>query len=335
MITTTTSADTNHLTAAGVLAVQHMIVRIGLEFLFFGIHGLLYLVSTWLLVRKGLGAVGCAKVLLLIVTTIMFLASLGVVIIDMMICLRQASSYGLNAPSTRDLTFGLRLASEVLMRLNFLLGDVIVVWRTWVVWSHSISAKLLLAFCMLSTIGTGIGNGTITIIDFVRNTPRSNAFSLVLTLPPLVTNIVATLLIGLKAWGYRKQIKSILASERTRTSTRAEHVLILLVESGFLYCAVWLIILIAGLDVMTPANNTLILGIAVSLTGIYPTFIVITVSLNKSHADTVFSSVGDTGTQFSRPLQLTHPGTESFPDSFLQDASKSERSHSESIGLRH
>ncbi|KAF9255078.1 hypothetical protein L218DRAFT_1008953 [Marasmius fiardii PR-910] len=306
--------NANYLTAAQVLAVQHVIIRIGLEFLFFGLHTLLYLVSTWLLVRVGFGVIR-SRMLLLILTSVMFLASLGVVIVDMMICLHQASSYGLDAPTTRSLTFDLRLASEVLMRLNFLLGDVIVVWRTWVVWSNSLKARLLLAFCMLATIGTGIGNGAITILDFIRNASRSNAFSLILTIPPLVTNIVATLLIGLQVWNYRKHIKLILTEERSRTSTRVEHVLVILIESGVFYCAVWVLILLAGLDVMTPANNTLIDGIAVSLTGMYPTFIVIMVSLNKSQADTVFSSAGGTAMQNSQPLHFhaTPRSSESLP----------------------
>ncbi|KAF9257122.1 hypothetical protein L218DRAFT_1019605 [Marasmius fiardii PR-910] len=281
--------NANYLTAAQVLAVQHVIIRIGLEFLFFGFG----------VIR--------ARMLLLVLTSVMFLASLGVVIIDMMICLRQASSYGLDAPTTRDLTFDLRLASEVLMRVNFLLGDVIVVWRTCVVWSDSLKARLLLVLCMLATIGTGIANGAITILDFVRNASRSNAFSLLLTIPPLVTNLLATLLIGLRVWNYRRQIKSILTEKRSRTSTRVEHILVLLVESGVFYCAVWVLILLAGLDVMTPANNTLIDGIAVSLTGMYPTFIVIMVSLNKSQADTVFCSTGGTAMHISRPLELAHP----------------------------
>jgi hypothetical protein len=163
---------------------------------------------------------------------------------------------------------------------------------------------------MLGTIGAIIGNGAKALLDFVRDTPGPNTLSLVLTLPPFITNLVATLLIGLKVWLYRKQVKSHLTTGHSKsTTTRAENVLLLLVESGFLYCAVWLLILIAGFDVMTAANNTLIMGIAVSLTGIYPTFIVIMVSLDKSHANTVFSS-GDGTMEISQPLHFTH-GTQS------------------------
>ncbi|KAJ8073407.1 hypothetical protein PM082_011683 [Marasmius tenuissimus] len=299
-----TRASTNHyLTSAQVAAVQHVIIRIGCEFLFFGIHALLFFISTFLLFQKGIRVVR-ARIYLLALTTVMFLASLGVVIIDMLMCLRQTSSYGLNAPSTRELNMDLRLASNVLMRLNFLLGDIIVVWRTWVIWSHNLPVRMLLAACMLGTIGAVIGNGAKAALDLVRETPAPNTYSLVLTLPPFITNLVATTLVAVKVWDYRKTIKSNMTSATTRSTNRTEQVLILLVESGFVYCAVWLLILIAGFDVMTSANNILILGIAVSLTGIYPTFIVIMVSLEKSYVNTVFSS--DEGTMaISQPLRFS------------------------------
>ncbi|KAK7041502.1 hypothetical protein VNI00_009370 [Paramarasmius palmivorus] len=119
----------------------------------------------------------------------------------MIMCLRQATTYGQNAPTTRELNLELRLASNVLMRLNFLLGDIIVVWRTWVVWWDSIQVKLILSACMLGTTGAIVGNGTKAALDLVRETPASNTYSLVLTLPPLITNIAATLLIALKVCG--------------------------------------------------------------------------------------------------------------------------------------
>ncbi|KAF5343455.1 hypothetical protein D9758_011842 [Tetrapyrgos nigripes] len=296
------AADDNFLTEKQIVSVQNAIIRIGCEFLFFGIHAILYIISTYLLFYKGIRVVK-ARMLLLLLTSVMFLASLGVVIIDMIMVLRQAQTYGLNAPSTRELNLELRLASNVLMRFNFLLGDVIVVWRTWVVWPHNIKIKLLLTFCMLGTIGAIIGNGTKAALDLVRQTPESATYSLVMTLPPLITNLTATLLIALKVWEYRRNIKSSISS--AKSTTRIEQMLMLLVESGLIYTAVWLLILIAGFDVMTSANNILILGIAVSLTGIYPTFIVIMVSLEKSHANTFFS--GDSRTMtISQPLRFSH-----------------------------
>ncbi|KIK55960.1 hypothetical protein GYMLUDRAFT_263881 [Collybiopsis luxurians FD-317 M1] len=300
------TSSTHYLTQARILSLQHDLIRIGCEFLFFGIHATLFITSTYLLFYKGIRLVR-ARIFLLLVTTVMFLASIGVIILDMMICLQQVQSYGLDSPTSLELSTQLILASNILMRVNFLLGDVIVVWRTWVVWPHSIFVRLVLAVCMLGTIGAVFGNGVKSTIDFLGNSFVSNTYSLVMSLPPLVTNLTATLLIALRVWEYRRNIKS---SMRSATSTtRIEKTLILLVESGLIYCAIWLLILIAGFDVMSAASNALILGLAVSLTGIYPTFIVIMVSLDKSHANTIFS--GDSGTMpISQPLHFNPEHTE-------------------------
>ncbi|KAF5391593.1 hypothetical protein D9757_002544 [Collybiopsis confluens] len=305
LITTMAIAVTSsphYLDTAQDLAIRHDLIRIGCEFLFFGIHATLYITSTYLLFHKGLRLVR-ARIFLLLVTTVMFLASIGVIILDMMICLNQVQSYGLDSPTNKELSSQLILASNILMRVNFLLGDVIVVWRTWVVWPRNLIVRAVLAICMLGTIGAVFGNGVKSTLDSLRDTPASNTYSLVMTLPPLFTNLVATLLIALRVWDYRRNIKS---SMRSATSTtKIERTLILLIESGLVYCAIWLLVLIAGFDVMTPASNTLILGLAVSLTGLYPTFIVIMVSLDKSHANTIFS--GDSATMAISHSMHFHP----------------------------
>jgi len=99
-----------------------------------GIHAILYFISTYLLLYalfcffapsgiyqfvsyKGIRLVR-ARFLLLVLTSAMFLASIGVIIIDMIMVLRQAQTYGLNAPTSKELNLQLRLASNVLMRVN-------------------------------------------------------------------------------------------------------------------------------------------------------------------------------------------------------------------------
>ncbi|KAE9395760.1 hypothetical protein BT96DRAFT_138709 [Gymnopus androsaceus JB14] len=275
----TATLSTHNLSASQDLSAQHDLIRIGCEFLFFGIHATLFIISTYLLLSKGIRLVR-ARILLLSLTTIMFLASLGVIIIDMMICLQQIQGYGPGPFNNLTLSSKLIMASNVLMRVNFLLGDVIVVWRTWVVWPHNIMFRLLLAACMLGTIGAIIGNGAKSALDSVRGTEASNVYSLVMTLPPLITNLTATLLIAFQSLGIQKRNQIQMSS--AKSTTRIEKTLILLVESGFIYCAVWLLILVAGFDVMKPSHhNSNIRCCSPAWTGLYPTFIVIMVSVDK------------------------------------------------------
>ncbi|KAJ7594867.1 hypothetical protein C8J56DRAFT_1044589 [Mycena floridula] len=290
---------THYITDTQIHSIQNLIIRIGCECIFFGIHATMFIISTYLLFSKGIKAVK-ARIFLLALTLTMFCASLGVIAIDMSISVRQIKTYGITAPTTKELNLQLRLASNVLMRLNFLLGDIVVVWRTWVIWP-SFKVHVLLAICMLGTIGAVVGNGTKAALDLVRNTPASNSYSLVMTLPPLITNLVATSLMGLKLWEYRRNVT---ASIRTEKSI--EKLLLILVESGIVFCLIWLLILLAGFTIFTSANNILILGVAVSLTGIYPTFIVIMVSLEKSQANTIV------GTGAMPPLQFRHTAISSY-----------------------
>ncbi|THU75417.1 hypothetical protein K435DRAFT_814352 [Dendrothele bispora CBS 962.96] len=73
-----------------------------------------------------------------------------------------------------------------------------------------------------------------------------------MALPFIITNAVATGTIGWKAWCHHKDIKQNLDLSGNSIS-RVQKVLLLLVESGVVYCALWalypiLIILIAALE---------------------------------------------------------------------------------------
>ena len=81
--------------------------------------------------------------------------------------------------------------------------------------------------------------------------------ALMVTMPLLLTNVVATVLVGGKVWYvglgerfaylltvsvryYRREIKSALGS--WRKTSRVEKVLVLLLESGCIYCLIWVCI---------------------------------------------------------------------------------------------
>ena len=77
--------------------------------------------------------------------------------------------------------------------------------------------------------------------------------SFIYTIPILFTNVVATSLVGVRVWYvsffcvssathafgryYRKDVKGLM-DQMTR-KTRAEKILLLLVEVGFVYCLLW------------------------------------------------------------------------------------------------
>ncbi|KAJ7834572.1 hypothetical protein B0H14DRAFT_2590848 [Mycena olivaceomarginata] len=78
---------------------------------------------------------------------------------------------------------------------------------------------------------------------FLPTGPRT----LTLILPLMFTNIVATLLFGIKSWVYRKQIKGLLGIPKNRR-TNVERILVILTESGGIYCLFWLFVALTATD---------------------------------------------------------------------------------------
>ncbi|KAI0687965.1 hypothetical protein C8T65DRAFT_127594 [Cerioporus squamosus] len=116
-----------------------------------------------------------------------------------------------------------------------------------------------------------------------------NLWGIVTALSSLVTNIVATTLIAYRAWEHRRIIMSYLRGSSRRT--QVERTLALLVESGLLYCALWVLIVtyelssVFGSYITTAFENGfyyVMEGCIVSLIGMYPTLIIILCAVDKS-----------------------------------------------------
>ncbi|KAI0744358.1 hypothetical protein C8Q80DRAFT_1186463 [Daedaleopsis nitida] len=124
----------------------------------------------------------------------------------------------------------------------------------------------------------------------------------------LVTNITATGLIAYKAWHHRRMVKQHLSTGSART--RAERTLTLLVESGIVYCILWVFVVAYQVTVdtfwfwvsypsyiletkysynFTKGFQYIVEGCLVPLIGLYPTLIILLVSLDKSHCENNFS----------------------------------------------
>ncbi|RPD71239.1 hypothetical protein L226DRAFT_204913 [Lentinus tigrinus ALCF2SS1-7] len=146
------------------------------------------------------------------------------------------------------------------LTVNVIIGDAIVWWRAWVLWSdHRI---VLYTWCtlILATMVTGIVDTKDACM------PEATLFSITSPFAPgsevlsigslfgadgwgiaaailsLLTNMVATILIAYRAWEHRLFIMSHLKGCSTRS--QVERTLALLVESGILYCALWVIIVV-------------------------------------------------------------------------------------------
>ncbi|KAI0051187.1 hypothetical protein FA95DRAFT_1554759 [Auriscalpium vulgare] len=174
--------------------------------------------------------------------------------------------------------------------IHFILGDAIVVWRGWVIWQRNwrITAGPLVLLCgttavvLAQVLTTATSSGLLEAVS----APSAKLYlaSLVLT---LCTNGTVTVLIAYRAWIHYRSSRAI----RIRVGRdRVLSVLLLLVESGALYCAIWitLIALWPSAVTQTPAFYVFA-NLLPQLTGMYPTVIIAICALRRSYADTVMS----------------------------------------------
>ncbi|KAL1740452.1 hypothetical protein HDZ31DRAFT_2428, partial [Schizophyllum fasciatum] len=108
-----------------------------------------------------------------------------------------APTLGLHPPDIRELSFGLYLVFTVSTRLNVLLDGV---WYMRGLW-----------------------------------TGEPSLLTLTFTIPVLVTNMVSTSLVGIQIWLHRRDISASLGP--FSTGSRVAGALMLLFESGLMYCA--------------------------------------------------------------------------------------------------
>lgn len=122
-----------------------------------------------------------------------------------------------------------------------------------------------------------------------------------MTVPLLFTNAVATALVGMRYWRYRRDIKP--SFNNWIKTTTVERVLALLVESGFVYCIIWAVYIatkfikggesgLTGFSVFRSAYH--------NISGIYPCLIVIVIGMQRDENE--MESMDLPSTPISQPL---------------------------------
>ncbi|THU85888.1 hypothetical protein K435DRAFT_805542 [Dendrothele bispora CBS 962.96] len=220
-----------------------------------------------------------------------------------------------------SLANGLSIGGNFVERLNYVVGDIVVVWRAWVLFPQRLPVKVTLSICLLgSFVGASLDIGLL--VKGVLENPSytgNKTEGIILAVPLIFTNFTATALIGFKAWHHFKSIQRNLGSTKGSPS-KVLKILLLLIESGLLYLAFWVIsvigYLVLGLtqDGRTTAIQAY-LKIMPELVAIYPILIILAVAHENSKPE----SVNDMS--LSQSIRFASV-----------QASKSEDHHSESEG---
>ncbi|KAF9041161.1 hypothetical protein BDP27DRAFT_1455281 [Rhodocollybia butyracea] len=213
-------------------------------------------------------------------------------------------------------------ASDILFGFEFLIGDAVVLWRTWAVWStHSIvilpTVLWISSFgCLLAWVITRVTQSIEPLGWANFNFGNDDPEFLLLTnyILSLAVNGVSTILIAYKAWEHRSLIKN--SFTVSSVSTRAGKTLALLLESGMIYFVLFSIQLfnfVPNPNVSATAAS-IIASLGDQLLGLYPTLIIILVHRKQTIWDSPELSEARTTTAFTSVVTVDQETRRSYAE---------------------
>ncbi|KAJ6566961.1 hypothetical protein B0H19DRAFT_1258134 [Mycena capillaripes] len=243
--------------------------------------------STYTLIRKPLRGQRARQALLAITLTMLLAATahLGLYMGYILLQFRTlAAEYVDPTPMLRRLDIG----QTCLRRLTYFLSDIIVVWRAWVIWQGNRLVHAALAVCLIATGATSL---TLAVFNFKSefqhihyNNFEKNFLG---TFGLLFTNFFSTALISYKLWYYRRNVKKYI-NRQGNGNTKVESVLILLMETGGLYCIFWILLMVGDFGPYYGPDFEWE-WFQPNISGIYPTIIIFMVSRQMMMSEEVLS----------------------------------------------
>ncbi|KAI0028706.1 hypothetical protein K488DRAFT_89471 [Vararia minispora EC-137] len=274
-------------------------VPVLLETALFGMYTLLLALTVFILVRKGISSPINAAMLVTVIimyacaashwSTSLFSFHL---LLDTPPDSPASSLAGASSPSGAIVT-------TALIGVNVVLSDAIVVWRAHVLWGRNramlaVSCALVLFTAISILINLGVLIRSAEAAAAVASTGRFSVLASLGTLSSLVTNIWTASLTAVKVWLFRRDVARFLRSEGECST---ERVLLLLVESGTLYCVFWTVAVISSfVQDFGPASSNgatplsaILFSMLPQVSGIYPTTIIVGISLQNLGSVALFA----------------------------------------------
>ncbi|KAJ8096206.1 hypothetical protein PM082_000115 [Marasmius tenuissimus] len=199
-----------------------------------------------------------------------------------------------------------QLISGAFALINYALTDAVVLWRAWLLCRGDFGKVLyipLFFFCCASasittTIVVRITMQCIPHEDGITDDPRVRSLTRAIDICQvgilvfsLLVNLFTTGMIALKAWRFRKWIRSDLDA-LGRRRTRGEKIMVTLVESGSLYCLSGTTALVATVTRLPDGTlGNLYTPVNTQLAGMYPIVVLLLVSHEKTLESTMFPRI--------------------------------------------
>ncbi|KAJ7142102.1 hypothetical protein C8R43DRAFT_1016321 [Mycena crocata] len=240
----------------------------------YGIYLCIGVMSTYTLIRRGLSGQRARQSLLGIILIMLLAATAHLALWTGYVLLQLptlAAEYVDPVVTLRRLD----IAQTCLRRLTYFLSDIIVVWRAWVIWQDNRMVHAALAVCLVATGATSL---TVLVFNFKTEFHGTHYATLTKnflgTFGLLATNFFVTVLISYKLWYYRRNVKKYI--NRVENGTKVEGILILLMESGGIYCVFWILLMVG--DFGYYGHDFEFEWFQPNISGIYPTIIIFMVS---------------------------------------------------------
>ncbi|KAJ7592324.1 hypothetical protein C8J56DRAFT_887027 [Mycena floridula] len=200
------------LADSDILVLQEFLMIIAVQFVLHGIYSALAIIVLYKLWTKK--AESAAHHILIVAVISMFVASTTQIILQGLgVYLIQLPTLRFDPPRP---SINMDIFRATVTRLNYLIGDSIVVWRAWVLWTNHPRSK---------------------IFSYWPEDSRSNVTTVLDKLHFYSSYCIQSLDIIRE---YKVEIKQKLGLSPNKR-TKVERVLILLAESGSIYCLLWAI----------------------------------------------------------------------------------------------
>ncbi|EIM89320.1 uncharacterized protein STEHIDRAFT_109537 [Stereum hirsutum FP-91666 SS1] len=186
----------------------------------------------------------------------------------------------------------IRQVFNAVVLVNYVFADGVVVWRMRVLCAARFSKKVvIIPSIMLGltavSVFTTIALRSAIAADPDKRTPHRGPVPTALSVSQVVnlafsfiTNVTATFMIGMWAWQYRRSIRANMQSSR---STQVERILVLLAESGLVYCVSSAIVLFGSFVHVSGGTLTdVYTGVHVQIAGMYPALVIILVNTQRT-----------------------------------------------------
>ncbi|KAL1710173.1 hypothetical protein EV121DRAFT_193324 [Schizophyllum commune] len=245
------------LNAEYVHQLKHILTETALNFSFYGVQSALLLIAAWFILSRRNGR---SRFMLGALVALFSCSSMVVIAHEVSYVVQTPSEVGTaSKQAIKPFILRVDVLLAVAQRFNFVVSDIIVAWRAWVIWSESRVARGILA--------VSVGSGLV----------------------PMFLAVASRLNSGMITRYYRRDVKGNLGLSTKRT--QVEKVLTMLVESGSVYCLIWLAHLIAqsviGAAGFTPTR--LVDTALHSISAIYPTVVVL-IAMHSNTTQTLLSS---------------------------------------------